>query len=680
MYEVTVTASDRRGGTDDRNVTIRVRNLDPTIQSGLYSKTYDEGETSPVSTYTASDPGGGDISWLLSGADDDDLSISSSGVLTFDDPPDFESPADSGRNNVYEVTVTASDRRGGTDDRNVRITVTNVNERPFVMYAIADRTMTAGASTTIVLSGMSGTFGDPDGDTLTYSAHSSDTSVVTADVNGSTLTLEAMSAGSETVTVTAWDGPPDILFVQDAFTVTVELPPVDKVEGLTAMPGSVHGEIVLDWDPANGADYYEVGQWRIQPGGDDYSWEVLDDPSEVTIDVAVTRAVIRGLTGGLSYEHSVRGVRGSGSNIVRGHWADGEEATALDESPAMPIGLYGADIRGGRGIQLTWQPVADAADYEVESSSSSGSAITTVTMAAAEITEMIPGASYSFRVRSRKPHGGGHLYSAWSATVSRIAPVPTNIGHQEDHTVAYEVGAIVSAPNPPSGVPNAAAVIRDSIGPAASAWHSAAMAIAGKNLSICEFSTSTSSATTTTCGTRNHDGYKVTVKTVALNTMDGYVGDAKKHEEGCGRAAACVKANVRPSPVGPGHHLSDISLIIEEPAWECVGGNPMVGTCAQHVRIYWTDVQGDNATALLTLGSPPTLIGIRYHIGDTMIHEFGHTLGLPDFEDNDSFRAFEHLLAVKNAIMFSPDAQMGITDEDIKQLKAIYALHESASH
>ena len=68
--------------------------------------------------------------------------------------------------------------------------------------------MTAGASTTIVLSGMSGTFGDPDGDTLTYSAQSSDTSVVTADVNGSTLTLEAISAGSETVTVTAWTGLP----------------------------------------------------------------------------------------------------------------------------------------------------------------------------------------------------------------------------------------------------------------------------------------------------------------------------------------------------------------------------------------------------------------------------------------------------------------------------------------
>ena len=355
-------------------------------------------------------------------------------------------------------------------------------------------------------------------------------------------------------------------------------------------------------------------------------------------------------------------------------WADGEEATALDESPAVPTGLMATTTIGGRGISHTWQVVADAVDYETETSSNRGGATTTVTIAAVEVTRLTPGVSYSFRVRSRKPHGGDHLYSAWSATVSRIAPTPANSGHQEDHTVAYEVGAIVSAPNPPSGVPNPAAVIRDSIRPAADAWNSAAMAIAGKNLSICE------STSTSTCGTRNHDGYKVSVKTVALNTMDANVGDASKHEEGCGRAAACVKVNFRPSPVGPGHHLSDISLIIEEPAWQCVGGDPMMGTCARHPRIYWTDVQGDNATALLTSGSSPTLIGLKYHIGDTMIHEFGHTLGLPDFKDEDSFENFEHLPEVQNAIMFSADAQMGITDEDIEQLKAIYALHESASH
>ena len=96
--------------------------------------------------------------------------------------------------------------------------------------------------------------------------------------------------------------------------------------------------------------------------------------------------MVRGLTGGLSYEHSVRGVRGSGSNIVRGHWADGEEATALDESPAMPTGLVATTTIGFRGILLEWNVVGDAADYEVETSSGRGGSTTTVTMAAVEVT------------------------------------------------------------------------------------------------------------------------------------------------------------------------------------------------------------------------------------------------------------------------------------------------------
>ena len=675
-YEVTVTANDGNQGTDEVDVVITVTDVNesPDITRGPESVFYQENRTADVGEYTATDPDTGDsITWSLTGADAGDFNISDDGELSFDAPPDFESPTDSGGNNVYNVTVRARDSGRLSDDRDVTITVTNVNERPTLVSGIADRTMTAGTTATISLSH---TFSDPDGDALSYTARSSNTRVATTTVSGSTLSLAAISAGSATITVTAFDG--GGLSATNHFTVTVAFPPLDTVTGLTATSGAVHGEIALDWDPVDEADSYEVGQWTRQVGGV-FSWEVLDDPSEVRIDLANTSAVVHGLTGGLSYEHNVRAVRGTGSHIVKGHWADGEDATALDESPSTPMGLQGGMIRGGRGIVLEWNPVADAVDYEVERSFDGGVSTTTVTLARDEATALTPGVSYSFRVRSRKPHGGGYLHSAWSVAVSRIAPTPANSGHQEDHTVAYEVGTIVSAPNPPSGVPNPAAVIRDSIEPAASAWNSAAMAIAGKNLSICESSTSTSSATTT-CGTRNHDRHKVTVRSVALNTMDANVGDPNKHEEGCGRATACVKMNFRPSPVGPGHHLSNMSLIIEEPAWECVGGDPMSGTCALHLRIYWTDVQGDHATALLTSGSNPTLIGIKYHIGDTMIHEFGHTLGLPDFKDEDSFKSFEHLSEVQNAIMFSPDAQMGITDEDIEQLKAIYALHESASH
>ena len=50
------------------------------------------------------------------------------GILTFKSGPDFEAPTDSGRNNVYEVTVQATDEAGNTASQRVRITVENVEE------------------------------------------------------------------------------------------------------------------------------------------------------------------------------------------------------------------------------------------------------------------------------------------------------------------------------------------------------------------------------------------------------------------------------------------------------------------------------------------------------------------------------------------------------------------------
>ena len=60
----------------------------------------------------------------------DDFSIDGEGVLTFSTPPDFEVPADTGGNNVYEATVVATDNQGSSGTFDVTITVTDVNEGP----------------------------------------------------------------------------------------------------------------------------------------------------------------------------------------------------------------------------------------------------------------------------------------------------------------------------------------------------------------------------------------------------------------------------------------------------------------------------------------------------------------------------------------------------------------------
>ena len=127
-YMVTVVASD---GTNEERlaVTVTVTNVDeaPPVITGDAALDYAENGTDPVATYSATDPESATITWTLEGDDAADFEISAGGVLTFGSPPDYENPADADLDNVYKVTVKASD--GTNEDRwDVTVTVTNVDE------------------------------------------------------------------------------------------------------------------------------------------------------------------------------------------------------------------------------------------------------------------------------------------------------------------------------------------------------------------------------------------------------------------------------------------------------------------------------------------------------------------------------------------------------------------------
>ena len=70
----------------------------------------------------------------MSGADAEDFTISSGGALAFNEVPDFEEPADSNRDNRYQVTIEAREQGDGTSvgRLNVTIQVTNVDERGMI--------------------------------------------------------------------------------------------------------------------------------------------------------------------------------------------------------------------------------------------------------------------------------------------------------------------------------------------------------------------------------------------------------------------------------------------------------------------------------------------------------------------------------------------------------------------
>ena len=130
VYNVTVRASDSSSpaNTGEHAVVVTVTNVDePPVVSGLDSKSFAENGTEMVAAFTARDPEGQTtLIWSLLGPDRDRFAIDG-GRLSFGAPPDYEAAADSGTDNVYNVTVRASDG-GETGEHAVAVTVTNVEE------------------------------------------------------------------------------------------------------------------------------------------------------------------------------------------------------------------------------------------------------------------------------------------------------------------------------------------------------------------------------------------------------------------------------------------------------------------------------------------------------------------------------------------------------------------------
>ena len=135
-YLVTVEARDDSFNTGALDVAVTVTNStgpeEPTITTTSNPSPYRENGTGTVYTLRARDPQGRPVSWSLTGADSHALEISSGGALTFGNPPDFENPTDSNRDNKHELTVVVTDDQGLTDSVDVTAIVEDVDETPVV--------------------------------------------------------------------------------------------------------------------------------------------------------------------------------------------------------------------------------------------------------------------------------------------------------------------------------------------------------------------------------------------------------------------------------------------------------------------------------------------------------------------------------------------------------------------
>ena len=72
------------------------------------------------------------------------------GALTFSAAPNFEAPADSNIDNIYDVTVRVTDSAGMIDDQVISVTVTDANDAP---VGVADALTVAEGATATILTG-----------------------------------------------------------------------------------------------------------------------------------------------------------------------------------------------------------------------------------------------------------------------------------------------------------------------------------------------------------------------------------------------------------------------------------------------------------------------------------------------------------------------------------------------
>ena len=180
------------------------------------------------------------------------------------------------------ITITATDPEGLSAQQTVAITVPN--RPPEAVGEPPDLELIVGAADTVVAAAY---FSDPDGDTLTYVAESSDTTIATSAVHDSIVTTAAVARGAATITITATD--PEGLSAQQKLQVTVEtvLPTVRFVSATSAAPeGTTAALRVMIHPPPDLplAVAYTLGA-DDDGGTDDGDGADYLDPSDGTVEI-----------------------------------------------------------------------------------------------------------------------------------------------------------------------------------------------------------------------------------------------------------------------------------------------------------------------------------------------------------------------------------------------------------
>ena len=294
-YSVTVSVRDNKddGGNTDTapddtiTVTINVTQVnEPPVLTGSANESYAENRTDAVATYTAADPEKAKIQWTLAGDDAGDFSIEGGvlkfdegGVLKFDPPPNYEAPADEGGDNVYLVTVQASDG-DHSDTLPVTITVIDANDPPAFPGLTATQRVAENTVEGQPVGDLVAATDQDTGDTLTYTLGGTDAASFDIDAaSGQLLTKTALdheTDGTYEVVVSVTDSKADDgsadPSVDAEITVTITVTDVNE-------PPEITGDPTFNY-PENGADAV-VTYTATDPEKVDLVWSLGGDDSNL---------------------------------------------------------------------------------------------------------------------------------------------------------------------------------------------------------------------------------------------------------------------------------------------------------------------------------------------------------------------------------------------------------------
>ena len=252
------------------------QNQAPVVSPPLPALTTNVGAAETVSLSSHfSDPEGHDLVYTASSSHPSMVTVSVSGsTLTV-------TGVAVGRSTI---TVTATDRPQDSDDSlPTRTTFTaTVENRAPECEDIDDQTVNVNASKTLTVSCT-----DPDGHSLSYTASSSPSGIVTPSMSGSSVTVTGAAVGSATVTVTATDGNNGSDTVEFNVTVPNRPPPCSDIPAQTLLVA--------------GSQTVELSQYCSDPDGHPLTYAVTSsETDEVTASVDGSTLTLTGVAVGSS--------------------------------------------------------------------------------------------------------------------------------------------------------------------------------------------------------------------------------------------------------------------------------------------------------------------------------------------------------------------------------------------